>query len=516
MVLSEITTSILIALGAGVMFFCILGTRQVLHLLRGDKYFQGWRALFFLMIFFLVGYVAAFVIVVMGSQDFLPALTGIIFFFGALFVYLVVRIGRLTIDDLLKTTVSRNEMDKAYAELEQRIQQRTAELSESNALLKTEIAERQQAEEIFRKLLAYAPDAMVIVDRQGQILLINEQTERLFGYEREALIGKSLDILLPERFRQAHERHRTNYVADPRLRSMGQGLELYGLRRDGSEFPVEISLSPLETKEGLWVSSAIRDITEQKRAAEEIRRFNVELEQRVAERTAQLESLNQELEAFAYSVSHDLRAPLRAIHGYATFLGEDLGETLEDEPKRYLNGLTHAVDEAEALIADLLALSRIGRQNMRLETVEVGKFLQDLIGSLNLPRDVEINLAEGWPSLDTEPTLLRQIFQNLILNAIKFNHASPKCLQLGWQLDGPENYELFVRDNGIGIDPLHHEKIFGLFQRLHSSREFEGTGIGLALVKKALGKLGGSVRVASAVGEGSTFIVTLPKTQGET
>jgi signal transduction histidine kinase len=397
----QIVTSVLIALGAGVMFLCVLGTKQVLSMLKGDKYFQGWRILFFLMIFFLVGYLGVLVIVLAGIQSFLPTLTGIIFFFGALFVYLAVQIGRLTIDDLLKTTVSRNYLDKAHAELEQGIQQRTAELSDSNARLRKEIAERRQAEVALRC------------------------------------------------------------------------------------------------------------------ANEEIRQLNAELEQRVVERTAQLEALNQELETFAYSVSHDLRAPLRAMHGYASFLFEDLGSTLEGEQKRYLDGLVHAVDEAEALIGDLLALSRIGRQNIRLEALEVGVFLQELIAALNLPPDVEIEWADAWPVLDTEPTLLRQIFQNLILNAIKFNHSSPKRIQMGWQLDGPESYELFVRDNGIGIDPLHHEKIFGLFQRLHSSREFEGTGVGLALVNKAVSKLGGSIKVDSISGEGSTFIVTLPKIQGE-
>ena len=268
MAFDEVITSILIILAVGVMLFGIMNTRNLLRLLHQHKYLPDWRVLFFLMIFILVGYVIAVGLFLADFQKAVLLLTGIIFFITALFMYLVVRLARLTADELLRTA-EHNEtaesLRKTHFELEYRIEQRTAELLISNTRLREEIIERQQAEEKFRYLLEFAPDAIVIVNNRGLIELVNEQTERLFGYAKDELIGMSMNILLPQRFRTAHEQHRINYMAEPRARRMGVGLELYGLRQDGSEFPVEISLSPLDTKEGLWVSSAIRDMTNVRR-----------------------------------------------------------------------------------------------------------------------------------------------------------------------------------------------------------------------------------------------------------
>jgi light-regulated signal transduction histidine kinase (bacteriophytochrome) len=207
---------------------------------------------------------------------------------------------------------------------------------------------------------------------------------------------------------------------------------------------------------------------------------------------------------------------LRAIHNYADFLREDLQTTLDGEPKTYLDGIGHAVQEAEELVTDLLELSRIGRRNGPSETVQAGVFLRELLARLDLPQDVEVIMGADWPTIVVNPVLMGQIFQNLVTNASKFNDSTPRQIELDWQpvkKHGREiwGYEFLVRDNCIGIKPHYHEQIFRVFERLHTRQEYDGTGIGLAIVKKAVGTLGGSVRLESQPGEGSTFFVNLPR-----
>ncbi len=274
------------------------------------------------------------------------------------------------------------------------------------------------------------------------------------------------------------------------------------------------------------IAEQLGRIIERMQAEEELREHRDHLGQLVEARTAELEAANEELSQYAYAVSHDLKTPLRAIHNYADFLREDLEATLAGDQKAYLDGLGRAVRESEALVEGLLALSRIGRSSIPIEMVDVGVFLRRLLAILSLPADVEVVMADEWPTIVVEPVLVGQVFQNLISNAVKFNTSPHKRVELGWRPaslllpaggteGGPQAYEFFVRDNGIGIDPRYHEQIFHVFERLHTSEEYEGTGIGLAIVKKAINKLGGAVRVESKPGEGSTFFVTLPGTQKE-
>jgi signal transduction histidine kinase len=213
-------------------------------------------------------------------------------------------------------------------------------------------------------------------------------------------------------------------------------------------------------------------------------------------------------------VSHDLKAPLRAIHTYADFLGEDLQGCLDDEQQSYLNGLKKALREADTLIEDILTLSRLERHHAEVETFQVGECLRTVIDTLNIQDNVEIVMVEEWPTIIVESVLFRQIFQNLIGNAVKFTTSPHKRIELGWQSVGKNRYEIFVRDNGIGIEPSYQQKIFQIFERLYTKDEFDGTGIGLAIVKKAVSKLGGAIRLESTPGQGSTFFITLPAKPG--
>ncbi len=232
---------------------------------------------------------------------------------------------------------------------------------------------------------------------------------------------------------------------------------------------------------------------------------------KLAEKLAELTRVNQELSEYAYAVSHDLKAPLRAVRNYADFLVEDLAGTLDGESKKYMEGLKKALGEGERLIEDLLAFSRIGRAPLDTESIDMQQLLKEVESLLRLPADVELITADNWPALMADRTLLMQIFQNLIGNAVKFNDAKKKRIELGWRDGKKDRIEFFVRDNGIGIEPRYTEQIFRVFQRLHTQQAYEGTGIGLAVVKKAAVYLGGKVRLESTPGEGSTFYVEIPR-----
>ena len=232
---------------------------------------------------------------------------------------------------------------------------------------------------------------------------------------------------------------------------------------------------------------------------------------KLLKKTSELERINAELSEYSSAVSHDVRAPLRAIHNYADFLREDLAEILKGEQKQYLDGLTQAVRQAEALVTDLLAFCRVGEQAMETETIDLGAFLRELVDSVSPPLEAEIKISEDLPAIEAPASLLRQIFQNLLENAIKFNDSPRKIVELGWRPAEKDQIEISVRDNGIGIEPQYQQQIFGVFQRLHTTGEVEGTGIGLAIVKKTVTRLGGAIRVESTPGQGSTFFVTLPK-----
>jgi len=357
-----------------------------------------------------------------------------------------------------------------------------------------------QMESKYHGLLEAAPDAMVVVNQRGDIVLVNLQAEKQFGYRRDELLGQKVTNIIPEGFAERLIADDLRSAEDALAQQIGTGIELIGRRKDGGEFPIELMLSPLESAEGILVTAAIRDISARKAA-----------EANLLQKVKELYRSNEELERFAYFASHDLQEPLRMVAGYTQLLSRRYKGKLDTDADEFIAFAVDGASRMQRLIQDLLAYSRVGLKGMELLEISSEEALQQALVSLRgaIEESGALVTHDPLPTVLADEMQLIQLFQNLVANAIKYQKPGIPVVHISAVKIGGKKVLFSVRDNGLGIDPQYFERIFGLFQRLHKREEFAGTGIGLAICKKIVERHGGRISVESQPGQGSTFNFTL-------
>jgi PAS domain S-box-containing protein len=363
-----------------------------------------------------------------------------------------------------------------------------------------------QMEGRYRGLLEAAPDAMVVVNQDGEIVLLNVQAEKQFGYRRDELVGQKVKNIIPEGFAERLIADGTRTAAEAVAQQIGTGIELKGRRKYGSEFPIEIMLSPLESPEGILVTAAIRDITERKKS-----------EQHLVETVGELKRSNDELQQFAYVASHDLQEPLRMVASYTQLLAKRYKGRLDSEADEFIAYAVDGSTRMQGLIQDLLAYSRSGTNEKALREISTEKALKDALSNLRatIQESDALVTHDSLPAVTSDDTQLVQVFQNLVGNAIKYRSAEVPHVHVSATKNGGKDWIFSVRDNGLGIDPQYFQRIFVLFQRLHGREQFKGTGIGLTICKKIVERLGGRIWVESQPEKGSIFYFSLPERDGK-
>ncbi len=415
--------------------------------------------------------------------------------------------------------------------LHRQFQERKLTIEEKEKMLQKLAKEEEKS----RTLLESAPNALVIVNEMGRIVIVNKQTEHLFQYEREELINQPIETLLPERFKKDHPGQRNEFFSNPHARPVGNGSDIYGRRRDGSEFPAEVTLNVLQSPEGTLALATVRDVTEQRLAAETLQQFNNVLEARAEQMTAELrqrnreielankelqhytealEQSNRELQQFAYVASHDLQTPLRNISGFVQLLQEEYQDKLDQQAHEWIDITVENTNRMQTLIRDILAYSRVESPTQSTELVDLNEVFHEVCAMLNpLLDESEANVqADTLPQVLGNRTQLILLMQNLISNGVKYNHKPHPQIHIRAQ-EKAQQWVIAVQDNGIGIDTAYFTQIFDIFRRLHSQDEYPGNGIGLAICRRVVERHGGTIWIESEPNRGSTFYFSLPKKQ---
>jgi PAS domain S-box-containing protein len=405
-------------------------------------------------------------------------------------------------------TSGRHEMERELADL---IDQEQAARREA------------QSERRFRELLEAAPDAILEVDREGHIILLNRVTEKMFGYPREELIGKTVEFLIPHDIRMAHTRHRSHYWDHPQTRAMGTGLFLEGERKDGTRFPVEISLSPVYTDDSFRVTAIIRDITERKQAEDRLHAIQEQYTRDLAATNRELEERNRQIERanrlkseFLASMSHELRTPLHTIIGFSELLAEELEGPLNDKQQRFVNHIHKDSMHLLELINDVLDLSKIeaGRLELRREVFAAAGAVEEVLGSIRPQAEAKglrvVTKFAEMPAMFADRVRFKQILLNLLSNAVKFTPEGGRIEVTASEEGGIAEFS--VADTGIGIAAEEQKSVFDKFYQVgHTTKGVrEGTGLGLAITQRLVEEHGGSIKVSSELGKGSCFTFRIP------